>query len=175
MVSLYWISLFNRGFFMYQLRPIRKEDNVQVAEVIRVVMTEFDCVGEGFSIMDKEVDAMSDHYKPEDRALYYVLEHHGKIVGGGGIAHLEGAEGTLCELKKMYFLPSARGKGQGWRMLEMCLESARRFAYKACYLETVQQMGKARILYEKAGFKALDAPLGNTGHNSCDRYYLLKF
>ena len=34
-------------------------------------------------------------------------------------------------------------------------------------------MDAAQSLYEKTGFRMLDAPLGATGHFSCNRWYLL--
>ena len=34
-------------------------------------------------------------------------------------------------------------------------------------------MDAAQHLYTEAGFKALCAPLGATGHFACDRYYAL--
>ena len=51
----------------------------------------------------------------EPMACYFVVLHGGHIVGGGGIAQLVGADPTVCELRKMYFLPEARGLGAGWR------------------------------------------------------------
>ena len=38
----------------HHFRRIRPEDNSTVAHIIRTVMTEFDCVGEGYSINDPE-------------------------------------------------------------------------------------------------------------------------
>jgi len=35
-----------------QLRQIQLKDNAQVAQVIRTVMPEYDCVGDGYSIND---------------------------------------------------------------------------------------------------------------------------
>ena len=43
------------------------------------------------------------------RSAYFVIEHEGKIVGGGGFTPTRFANNT-CELKGMYFLPEIRGK-----------------------------------------------------------------
>jgi putative acetyltransferase len=45
--------------------------------------------------------------------------------------------------------------------------------YKTCYLETIRAMTTARALYQKYGFKKLDAPMGNTGHFGCDAWFTL--
>ncbi len=155
-----------------KIRPIRKEDNKQVARLIRQVMHQYECVGEGYSIEDPEVDNMFEYYD-HDRAVYYVIaDESGKVFGGGGFDQLSGGDDTICELKKMYFFPEIRGKGLGKRMVDTCLESAAKFGYEKCYLETVERMVEANGLYKKLGFAPLKNNLGCTGHSSCDAYYI---
>ena len=154
-------------------RPIQPKDIKQVADLIRIVMTEFSCVGEGYSINDPEIDDMFSAYNHE-RAAFYVIEKDGKILGCGGIAPLEGADGKTCELRKMYFYPELRGQGWGKKMLNHCLKIAREKGYTQCYLETVERMEQANILYQKMGFEKSCEPYGNTGHSSCESYYVKK-
>lgn len=45
--------------------------------------------------------------------------------------------------------------------------------YRECYLETLAQMDRARDLYERFGFLPLEAPMGDTGHFGCNRWYAL--
>ena len=106
---------------------------------------------------------------------YFVVETAGRVVGGGGIAPLEGGPFHVCELRKMYCLPEARGLGVGARLLARCLATARGFGFRACYLETLTGMDAAQRLYRRAGFKELPGALGSTGHHGCDRYFLLEF
>ena len=96
------------------------------------------------------------------------------MLGGGGIAPLAGTDADVCELRKMYFLPDARGRGLGERMLRRCLDAARERGFRRCYLETLTGMDAAQKLYGRMGFKPLCAPLGNTGHFGCDRHYVLE-
>jgi putative acetyltransferase len=93
------------------------------------------------------------------------------VVGGGGIAPLEGGDADTCELKKMYFLPEGRGLGLGEEVLKACLASAKQLGFKRCYLETFNTMKGAMKLYEKNGFVEINGPLGNTGHFACDTFY----
>ncbi len=102
-----------------------------------------------------------------------LVERDGQILGGGGVAALENAEPEVCELRKMYFLPQARGIGAGSAMMKRCLEAARSFGFRRCYLETLTGMDAARALYRRSGFTPLDAPMGGTGHFSCDQFYIL--
>jgi putative acetyltransferase len=154
------------------IRPIASSDDAAMADVIRAVMPEFGANGPGFAINDPEVDALSVAYG-QPRAAYYVLDRNGTVLGGAGIAPLEGGANETCELRKMYVLPEARGFGHGRRLLERCLVSARQFGYRRCYLETLTGMDAAMKLYTQTGFKALPAPLGKTGHFACDRYYAI--
>jgi len=152
-------------------RPIRPQDDAAMAAIIRAVMPEFGAGGAGFAIHDAEVGAMSAAYASPGAAYFVVEDGRGRVLGGGGFANLEGGEEGVCELKKMYFLPQARGTGMGERLLRHCLEAARQTGYRTMYLETLTGMDAAMKLYAKLGFKPLCAPMGATGHTSCDRWY----
>ncbi len=153
-------------------RPIEPTDNERVAQVIRQVMTEFSCVGPGFSIEDPEVDQMYETYQG-DQAAFFVIEHQGQVFGCGGFGPLPGGDGATCELKKMYFLPELRGHGMGKKLLNHCIETAAQRGYQRMYLETVNRMTSANALYRLRGFQQLEGAEGATGHSSCDTFYAL--
>ena len=155
------------------IRPIRAADDVAVAAIIRDVMASFGATGPEYSSSDPEVRAMSAAYDGA-RSACFVLEDGGRVLGCGGIAPLAGAEPDVCELRKMYLLPAARGRGLGERMLHHCLGAARLCGYRRCYLETLSGMDAAQKLYLKTGFTRLAAPLGTAGHSGCNRHYLLE-
>lgn len=142
-----------------------------MAAIIREVMTEHGACGPGFAIHDPEVDTMAETYR-RPRAAYFVVEDGERLLGGGGIAPLDGGDDDVCELRKMYFLPAARGRGAGTAMLERCLEAAKAAGFRLCYLETLASMGAARKLYEKYEFRRIGKPLGRTGHFGCDSWYV---
>lgn len=153
----------------FRIRKIRPSDNPAVARIIRQVMTEYGAVGEGYSIQDPEVDDMFNAY-PEPHSIFFVISREKRVLGCGGIGPLTGGAAKTCELRKMYFLPELRGTGMGTRLLNQCLDSARELGYQTCYLETLDSMVHARHLYSKHGFKALKAPMGQTGHSKCDAW-----
>lgn len=155
------------------IRRIEPRDNSAMESIIVEVMASFGAVGDGYSIGDPEVGAMYEAYAAP-RSSYFVVEHDGIVLGGGGIGPLDDADEVTCELKKMYFLPAARGQGIGLRMLETCLASAREMGYARCYLETLGTMTDAIRLYERFGFQRLQAPMGNTGHYRTERWYILR-
>jgi putative acetyltransferase len=46
------------------------------------------------------------------------VENEGKVVGGCGVAPLENADVSVCELQKMYFAPEIRGTGCAEKIIE---------------------------------------------------------
>jgi putative acetyltransferase len=156
----------------FAIRAIAPADDAAVAAIIRTVMPEFGAEGPGFAIMDPEVDGMSASYA-RPRSAYFVVVENDRVLGGGGVAPLDGGDGDTCELRKMYFLPELRGRGAGKAILERCLAAARGFGFRRCYLETLARMTAARALYARFGFLPLDAPLGKTGHFGCNSFYAL--
>lgn len=153
------------------IREIQKEDNEQIAAVIREVFISDNYPKTGTAFADKQLDFMFEAYdKPS--AVYFVVEEKGKIIGGAGVSQLENTTETICELQKMYFLQEVRGKGIGYQMIQKCLVAATELGYEKCYLETLPEMVMAQHLYQKAGFEYLCAPMGNTGHTTCPVWML---
>lgn len=151
----------------FLIREIQPEDNAQLAKVIQSVIVEMGAPKTGTAYEDEATQHMFEAYQ-KPNAVYFVVEHNNKIVGGAGISPLANADVAICELQKMYFLPIARGKGIGYRLLDTCIEKAVSFGFTTCYLETLPYMKNAQKLYKKFGFNYIDGPLGNTGHTSCD-------
>ena len=154
------------------IRDISRADRQVVAAILREVMSEYDMDGPGYSSADTEIDDMYAAYQGE-RSAFFVVERDGTVLGCGGIAPLAGAAADTCELRKMYFLKALRGEGMGPRLLDHCIEAARRLGFRTCYLETLSTMEDARRLYAKYGFRAIDKPLGNTGHSACNHWMVM--
>lgn len=155
----------------YTIRPATPADDAAIAGIIRAVMPEFGASGPGFAIHDPEVDAMHAAYD-RPRHAYFVVERDGVVLGGGGVAPLANGADHVCELRKMYFMPALRGLGAGRALIERCLDVARAAGFTQCYLETLTGMDAAQKLYLAAGFHRIRESMGNTGHFSCDRYFL---
>lgn len=154
-----------------RIRPITPADDAAMAEVIRTVMPEFGADGPGFALHDPEVSAMAEAYDRPGAAYFVVVDDADRVLGGGGIAPLDGGRADTCELRKMYFLQELRGRGMGERLIHHCLEAAQGLGYARCYLETLTGMDAAQALYRKVGFAGLCGPEGRTGHHGCDRFF----
>lgn len=151
-----------------RLRPLTAADNAHIAAVIRQVSAEFGLTADkGYTVSDPNLDHLFELYSAPGSA-YWVVEQDGEVVGGGGVAPLQGSESDVCELQKMYFLPAARGQGLAGTLALQAMDFARAQGFTRCYLETTAALGRAITLYEKLGFAYIDGPMGSTGHVDCE-------
>ena len=147
-------------------RHLVKEDNKSIAELIRSVFREFGIARPGTVYFDPTTDDLFALFSTPG-SEYWVAEDNGKIIGGCGVYPTPGLPDGCAELQKLYLLASYRGKGTGRALMEKTFESARQLGYKQLYLESLPELGRAISLYEKAGFRNIPGPLGNSGHFGC--------
>jgi GNAT superfamily N-acetyltransferase len=76
----------------------------------------------------------------------------GEPVCCGGLKRLpDGA----CEIKKMFVVPRARGRGVARAMLEELERRARALGYEIARLDTGPRQTRAQRMYERAGYAAI--------------------
>lgn len=157
--------------FPIQIRTIEPADNPALATIIRSTLAEFGANHPGTVYYDSSTDALFQLFQTPG-SIYFVATRDQQLLGGAGIFPSDGLPAGTCELVKMYLIPSARGLGLGKQLIDKALEFAREAGYRQVYLETMPELGKAVSVYEKFGFRYLDAPMGNTGHFGCDIWML---
>jgi putative acetyltransferase len=149
------------------LRHIEKKDNVAIAELIRTVFRELKIDRPGTVYFDPALDDLYTLFQKPD-SIYLIAEENGKMIGGCGIYATPGLPEGCAELVKLYLTSAQRGKGTGRLLLEKSIEAAKDLGYSQLYLESLPELDKAIGLYEKAGFRFISGPLGNSGHFGCD-------
>lgn len=92
------------------------------------------------------------------------FDEAGEAVCGGGVKDL--GEG-ICEIKRMYVVPEARGAGRARELLEALEEAARRLGYGTARLDTGPQQLRAERMYRAAGYK----PIGNFNANPMATFF----
>ena len=88
-------------------------------------------------------------FVPPDGIFLVLRDGAGRAIGCGGIARFDDRRG---EVKRMYVVPEARGRGLGRRLLEELEAQARALGYTSVVLETGDRQPEALGLYESAGF-----------------------
>jgi GNAT superfamily N-acetyltransferase len=84
--------------------------------------------------------------------VFLVGRDDGNAVACGGICRFDE---TRAELKRMFVLPDARGRGLGRALLLALEDEARALGYTAIVLETGVQQDAALGLYEAAGYRPI--------------------
>ena len=87
-----------------------------------------------------------------DGVFLVVRGDDGAAVACGGIARFDT---DRAELKRMYVVPAARGRGLGRRILVELENAARRLGYTAVILETGDRQPAALGLYESSGYEQI--------------------
>jgi putative acetyltransferase len=149
------------------VRAIEEKDNREIAELIRTVFREFKIDKPGTVYFDPTTDDLYALFQ-KPGSVYWIAEENGVIIGGCGIYPTRGLNEGCAELVKFYLNSVQRGQGIGRMLMEKSIESAKGFGYKQIYLESMPELAKAISLYEKAGFKFIPGPMGNSGHFGCN-------
>ncbi len=130
---------------------IRPADGPADIETVRVLFLEY-AEGLGFSLcfqdFDAELAGMPGDYAPPAGGLW-LAESNGAAIGCIGLRPLEPG---ICEIKRLFLRPAARGLGLGRGLAETAIAAAREQRYNAMRLDTVDSMVAAQTLYRALGF-----------------------
>jgi putative acetyltransferase len=130
------------------LRPAKNADSEQIKTLVFSVLKEYGLKPDSNST-DKDLDAIEESYFSKN-GFFGVIEVEGLIVATVGLHRVTN---TTCELRKMYSLPSQRGRGLGKTIMEFALSKAKELGYNRVILETASPLKEAIGLYKKYGFK----------------------
>lgn len=100
----------------------------------------------------------ADFAPPGGAFVVLVDDDTGVAVAGGGVKRLDD---RACEIKRMYVVPEARGRGLASELLKALEDAARGLGYAIARLDTGPQQPAAQAMYERAGY----APIGNFNAN----------
>jgi len=103
--------------------------------------------------VDADLNDIEGNYVARGGAFEVVLAADGRLIGTVG---LYPKSDGVCELRKMYLAPNARGRGLGKQLLERMLERARQLGFRRVELETAGVLVEAIGLYTRYGFRPID-------------------
>ena len=156
-----------------RIREINEKDNKIVEQIIKQSLESFELNIPGTAYYDPQLGHLSAFYQQQPNAMYWVLvNENDEAIGGVGIAPF-GNKPDICELQKLYISPEAQGLGYSRKLMNAALEFAKEH-YAYCYLETMNKLEIANLLYSKLGFEQLDKPLDGSEHSTMDTWYIKK-
>jgi putative acetyltransferase len=129
------------------IREAKDSDSTAIKVVVFSVLQEYGLSPDSTST-DKDLDTIEASYFLKG-GYFGVVEENNSIIATFGL-YRENA--TTCELRKMYCLPSSRGKGLGKNLLQFALEKAKELGFSRVVLETASPLKEAIGLYKKYGF-----------------------
>ncbi len=101
-----------------------------------------------FQDFEKELQTLHEVYFPPKGCI--ILAKEDKQVMGC-IALKPIGEG-ICEMKRLYVRPEARGKHLGRQLVEKLIDFAKKAGYKTMKLDTISSLKEAIKLYQSKGF-----------------------
>jgi putative acetyltransferase len=136
-----------RGTERFAIRSAANADGPHVRAIVERVLREY---GLAPSPGDTDADLADLEANYLDRGgAFWVVESPSGVVGCAGLYPVDH---ETMELRKMYLLPEARGRGLGRRLLRSLVAEARARGAKRVVLETASVLREAIELYRSMGF-----------------------
>jgi GNAT superfamily N-acetyltransferase len=131
---------------------IKRAQTKTEIEAVRGLFQEYEAfldVDLGFQIFDEELASLPGMYFRPSGDLLIALDGK-RTVGCVAVRKLD--EG-VCEMKRLFVRPEARGKGWGRKLAQEIIVAARELGYWLMRLDTLDRLTKAMHLYETLGFR----------------------
>ena len=106
-----------------------------------------------FQNIDHELAHLDQEYSAPDGAFLLACEQEA-ILGCVGVRRFGAGDG---EIKRLYVVPAARGRGIGLMLARAIVAEARRLGYARLLLDTLSFMQEAQSLYASLGFRRIEA------------------
>ena len=135
----------------FTIRRALPEDHAAVARELADYLS---FIGDALDAegLDHDIVHWQEEYDGRTGVLLVVADAAGEVVGTAAVRLLEPGMG---ELKRMWLRPSSQGRGLGRRLMDACLDEARRLGFRALRLDTQAEMEAAVHLYRAYGFSEI--------------------
>ena len=106
-----------------------------------------------FQDFDAEVADLPGAYVPPEGQMLFLRDPADNVpVGCVALRPVAGVP-DMCEMKRLYLRPVARGKGLGRHLAVAAMDEARHLGYRRMFLDTLPTLVEAQALYRSLGFR----------------------
>ena len=105
-----------------------------------------------FQNFEYELDNLETEYASPAGAFFLAMDD-GRFVGCAGLRRFSQGTG---EIKRLYLVPQARGRGIGRMLAQAVIGAGRDLGYTRLLLDTLPSMQEAQALYRSLGFVTAD-------------------
>jgi putative acetyltransferase len=151
----------------YLIRDWQQDDRETVVRLIGGVLQEYNLTWQPEEA-DKDVIEIERYYL-EAGGEFWIVERERQIIGTGAYYPISRGKKAV-EIRKMYLLPIARGKGLGKYLLQELEKAIIKRGFNEIWIETASVLKEAVCLYEKNGYE----PNIGIETKRCDRVYRKK-
>lgn len=132
----------------FAIRSALPEDHAAVARELADYLA---FIGDALDAegLDHDIAHWQEEYDGRTGVLLVVADPAGEVVGTAAVRLLAPGAG---ELKRMWLRPPCQGRGLGRRLMDACLDEARRLGCRALRLDTQAKLEAAVRLYRAYGF-----------------------
>jgi ribosomal protein S18 acetylase RimI-like enzyme len=105
-----------------------------------------------FQSFDQELAGLPGDYAPPQGRLL-LAKYDGQLAGCVALHQIEDG---ICEMKRLYVRPQARGKRLGRALADYLIAEARQIGYRKMRLDTVEPVMKEAVaMYRRLGFREI--------------------
>lgn len=109
-------------------------------------------VSVSFQSFDAEVADLPGVYVPPHGQMLFLRDPADyALVGCVAMRPVPDVPG-MCEMKRFYLRPAARGRGLGRHLAVAVMDEARQLGYRRMCLDTLRKLEEAQTLYRSLGF-----------------------
>lgn len=139
----------------FRLAPVRQAREIAAAASLFREYADWLGIDLSFQGFEAELASLPGKYAPPSGELLLAYSPAGDALGCAAVRPLDGL--GVCEMKRLYVRPAARGLGIGTALVGAIITSAQELGYAEMKLDTLPSMADAFALYERFGFLRIPA------------------
>jgi ribosomal protein S18 acetylase RimI-like enzyme len=140
---------------MFRLAKVRYAEEIAAAATLFREYVDWLGIDLSFQGFEAELAGLPGKYAPPTGELMLACSPAGEILGCVAVRPLDGE--AVCEMKRLYVRPAARGLGIGRALVAAIIRSAEELGYTEMKLDTLPSMPEAFALYQRFGFSEIPA------------------